>query len=82
MVSQEDVQLKNYVNDVATQSVIKNKITEFISWFQTVDKLDEKSVCLQLFYLKVQLISEIRSLSADCLPSLLSASACGVSASQ
>ncbi|MBR8645194.1 SPASM domain-containing protein [[Brevibacterium] frigoritolerans] len=30
----------------------KNKITEFISWFQTVDKLDEKSVCLQLFYLK------------------------------
>ncbi|MFJ7938353.1 hypothetical protein ACIQYG_07440 [Peribacillus sp. NPDC096622] len=29
-----------------------------------------------------QLISEIRSLSADCLPSLLDASACGVSASQ
>ena len=50
MVSQEDVQLKNYVNDVATQSVIKNKITVFISWFQTVGKLDEKSVCLQFFY--------------------------------
>jgi len=31
---------------------------------------------------KLQLISEIRSLSADCLPSLLGASACGVSASQ
>ncbi len=31
---------------------------------------------------KFQLISEIRSLSADCLPSLLGASACGVSASQ
>ncbi|MBR8644122.1 hypothetical protein KEH51_03840 [[Brevibacterium] frigoritolerans] len=29
-----------------------------------------------------QLISEIRSLSADCLPSLLDASVCGVSASQ
>jgi hypothetical protein len=29
---------------------------------------------------KFQLISEIRSLSADCLPSLLDASACGVSA--
>ncbi|MGG4201432.1 hypothetical protein, partial [Peribacillus frigoritolerans] len=29
-----------------------------------------------------QLISEIRSLSADCLPSLLGASACGVLASQ
>jgi hypothetical protein len=28
------------------------------------------------------LISEIRSLSADCLPSLLDASVCGVSASQ
>ncbi|MCK2002749.1 hypothetical protein MZM54_15150, partial [[Brevibacterium] frigoritolerans] len=31
---------------------------------------------------KLQLISEIRSLSADCLPSLIKASACGVSASQ
>ncbi|MFE4241834.1 hypothetical protein [Peribacillus butanolivorans] len=31
---------------------------------------------------KFQLISEIRSLSADCLPSLLAASVCGVSASQ
>jgi hypothetical protein len=29
-----------------------------------------------------QLIPEIRSLSADCLPSLLGANACGVSASQ
>ncbi len=34
------------------------------------------------FVLTFQLISEIRSLSADCLPSLLGASACGVSASQ
>ncbi|MGG0249906.1 hypothetical protein ABEY24_16365 [Peribacillus frigoritolerans] len=31
---------------------------------------------------KLQLISEIRSLSADSLPSLLDASVCGVSASQ
>jgi hypothetical protein len=31
---------------------------------------------------KLQLISEIRSLSANCLPSLLGTSACGVSASQ
>ncbi|WP_336862311.1 hypothetical protein [Peribacillus frigoritolerans] len=31
---------------------------------------------------KFQLISKIRSLSADCLPSLLDASVCGVSASQ
>ncbi|MEC0273495.1 hypothetical protein [Peribacillus frigoritolerans] len=31
---------------------------------------------------KLQLISEIRSLSAACLPSLIKASACGVSASQ
>jgi hypothetical protein len=35
-----------------------------------------------LFEKKIQLISEIRSLSADCLPSLLTASGCGVSASQ
>jgi len=34
------------------------------------------------FFYKFQLISEIRSLSADCLPSLLDASACGVLASQ
>jgi hypothetical protein len=35
-------------------------------------------------FLKItfQLISETRSLSADCLPSLLGANACGVSASQ
>ncbi|MDP9742704.1 UNVERIFIED_ORG: hypothetical protein QFZ59_004534 [Bacillus sp. B2I3] len=31
---------------------------------------------------KLQLISEIRSLSADCQPSRIKASACGVSASQ
>ncbi|MFK9119900.1 hypothetical protein ACJEBK_23900 [Peribacillus frigoritolerans] len=35
-----------------------------------------------IFQKKLQLISETRSLSADCLPSLLGASACGVSASQ
>ncbi|MGE7605044.1 hypothetical protein ACQKML_00430 [Peribacillus frigoritolerans] len=35
----------------------------------------------QQFY-KFQLISEIRSLSADCLPSLFKASACDVSAGQ
>ncbi|MCT1391739.1 hypothetical protein M4D76_26105, partial [Peribacillus frigoritolerans] len=34
------------------------------------------------FFEKVELITEIRSLSADCLPSLLDASVCGVSASQ
>jgi hypothetical protein len=51
--------------------------------FQTVDKLEEKPVCLQFFYLKTfQLISEIRSLSADCLPSLLTTSGCGVLACQ
>ena len=37
---------------------------------------------IDAFYLKCPSISEIRSLSADCLPSLLGASACGVSASQ
>ena len=42
----------------------------------------KKRVCLKFSYLKFQLISEIRSLSADCLPSLLDASVCGVSASQ
>ncbi|MGG4197580.1 hypothetical protein [Peribacillus frigoritolerans] len=31
---------------------------------------------------KLQLISEIRSLSADCLPNRIKASACGVPASQ
>jgi len=36
----------------------------------------------QFFYLTLQLIPEIRSLSADCLPSLLGVSACGVSARQ
>ncbi|MEE3954620.1 hypothetical protein [Peribacillus frigoritolerans] len=36
----------------------------------------------QFFYLTFQLIPEIRSLSADCLPSRIKASACGVSASQ
>ncbi|MGG1571192.1 hypothetical protein, partial [Peribacillus frigoritolerans] len=46
------------------------------------------SECRQPFYphffllKKFQLISEIRSLSADCLPSLIKASVCGVSASQ
>jgi hypothetical protein len=35
-----------------------------------------------VFLFQVQLISEIRSLSADCLPSLLDGSVCGVSASQ
>ncbi|PHD76075.1 hypothetical protein COF64_10505 [Bacillus sp. AFS043905] len=35
-----------------------------------------------IFLKKLQLISEIRSLSADSLPSLLDASVCGVSASQ
>ncbi|USK73838.1 hypothetical protein [Peribacillus frigoritolerans] len=35
-----------------------------------------------VFYLKFQLISEIRSLSADCLPSRIKASVCGGSASQ
>ncbi|MFK9117647.1 hypothetical protein ACJEBK_12280, partial [Peribacillus frigoritolerans] len=41
-----------------------------------------KLVCLQSFSKKIQLIEDIRSLSADCLPSLLDASVCGVSASQ
>ncbi|KOR84290.1 hypothetical protein AM233_09380 [Bacillus sp. FJAT-22058] len=41
-----------------------------------------KFVSLLFFRKKLQLISEIRSLSADCLPSLIKASACGVSASQ
>jgi hypothetical protein len=31
---------------------------------------------------KVQVIAEIRSLSADCLPSRIKASVCGVSASR
>ncbi|PRS40498.1 hypothetical protein C6W19_07470 [Bacillus sp. RJGP41] len=35
-----------------------------------------------VFLKKLHLISEIRSLSADCLPSRIQASACGVSASQ
>jgi hypothetical protein len=34
------------------------------------------------FKKRFELISEIRSLSSDCLPSLLDASVCGVSASQ
>ncbi|MGG1484755.1 hypothetical protein ABEI56_11905, partial [Peribacillus castrilensis] len=38
--------------------------------------------CLQSFSKKIQLIEDIRSLSADCLPSLLDASAFGVLASQ
>jgi hypothetical protein len=37
---------------------------------------------IDAFYLKCPSISEIRSLSADCLPSLLDANVCGVSASQ
>jgi hypothetical protein len=50
---------------------------------QTVDKFEESEFVYSLFSLKMfQLISEIRSLSADCLPSLLDASVCGVSASQ
>jgi hypothetical protein len=50
---------------------------------QTVDKFEESEFVYSLFSLKMfQLISEIRSLSADCLPSLLDASVCGVSASE
>ena len=50
---------------------------------QTVDKFEESEFVYSLFSLKMfQLISEIRSLSADCLPSLLDASVCGVSASR
>jgi hypothetical protein len=50
---------------------------------QTVDKFEESEFVYSLFSLKMfQLISEIRSLSADSLPSLLDASVCGVSASQ
>ncbi|GAA1372241.1 hypothetical protein [Peribacillus frigoritolerans] len=50
---------------------------------QTVDKFEESEFVYSLFSLKMfQLISEIRSLSADCLPILLDASVCGVSASQ
>ncbi|MGZ9819777.1 hypothetical protein ACXM0N_28365 [Peribacillus simplex] len=42
-----------------------------------------KAICLLFLSKKTfQLISEIRSLSADCLPSLLDASVCGVSANQ
>ncbi|KOR85249.1 hypothetical protein AM233_15215 [Bacillus sp. FJAT-22058] len=47
-----------------------------------MDKFEEGEFVLQFFLNKFQLISEIRSLSADCLPSLLDASVCGVSASQ
>ena len=43
-------------------------------------KNSKKSVAYVFF--NRQLISEFRSLSADCLPSLIKASACGVSASQ
>ena len=41
-----------------------------------------KPVCLQFFQRTFQLISEIRSLSADWLPSLLDSDVSGVSASQ
>jgi hypothetical protein len=41
-----------------------------------------KFVSLLFFRKKLQLISEIRSLSADCLPILIKASGCGVSTSQ
>ena len=41
-----------------------------------------KFVSLLFFRKKLQLISEISSLSADCLPSLIKASGCGVSTSQ
>ena len=52
---------------------MKDKLV--LTWFEM------RPACIFFFY-KFQLISEIRSLSADCLPSLLGASACGVSASQ
>jgi hypothetical protein len=49
--------------------------------FPTEDKFEEKRVCL-LFYGENYRISEILSLSSDCLPSRIKASVCGVSASQ
>ena len=42
----------------------------------------KRECACSFFKKKIQVISEIRSLSADCLPSLLGSSACGVSASQ
>ena len=45
-------------------------------------QIRRKRVCLQFFLNKFQLISEIRSLSADSLPSLLPQASSGVSASQ
>ncbi|MBT2618402.1 MULTISPECIES: hypothetical protein [unclassified Bacillus (in: firmicutes)] len=48
---------------------------------QTVDKFEESEFVYSLFSLKMfQLISEIRSLSADCLPSFLHASVASYSA--
>ncbi|KRF51881.1 hypothetical protein ASG97_08445 [Bacillus sp. Soil745] len=47
-----------------------------------LDKYEEIAFPCGFFLKKLHLISEIRSVSADCLPSLLDASVCGVSASQ
>ncbi|MEC0298799.1 hypothetical protein [Peribacillus frigoritolerans] len=43
---------------------------------------EEIAFACSFFLKKVQLVSEIRSLSAYCLPSLFTASVCGVSSSQ
>jgi hypothetical protein len=62
--------------------LIKNKKERDLALSQTVHKFEEKRVCLRFFQRTFQLMSETRSLSADWPPSFLTASGCGVSASQ